>query len=401
MDTFLARQPIYDRLMRVYGYEMLFRDSNINNYSCIDGDIATYRVIVDTFLVMGVDKTTKGKRAFINFTEKLLLEDIPLILPRSKTVIEILEDVRPNENVIEKCKKYKDKGYKLALDDYCVLPENDELLKLSDIVKIDFFEVPSEKRQSVVNELKRYNVKLLAEKIETKEDYEEAKNLGFSYYQGYYFQHPVILKGIDIPMSSVSKLKILNIISKETIDYNKIEKIVKEDVSLSYKIFRYINSSAFCFKNRITSIKRALVLMGKREIYKWISLLLVIDVMGTPNDEVIKMAISRAKFCELISQEMKECKKSYEYYLIGLFSNLDFLLERSMEEVLDEICIPKEVKDALLGVNNNLKKVLDIVLLYEKGMWDEVIEGCKELKINSNVISNYYLEAIKFSEIVA
>lgn len=398
MEVFLARQPIFDKKMKVYGYELLFRSSKDNHYSAINPEDATSQVIVNSFLVIGIDKITEGKKAFINFTEKLLLNETPLILPKTHTVIEILEDVRATEDIIEKCSEYKKQGYMLALDDFSGLSKNIKLLPLCDIVKVDFSLVKYEDRRKISDIIKKFNIKLLAEKVETIEDYNQAMELNYDYFQGYYFERPLIIKSSDIPMASITKIKMLNSLSREGIDYNGLEAIINEDVSMSYKLYHYINSSIFGFKDKIDSVKRALVLMGKNEIYKWVALMLVRDFTGGYSEEIIKISISRAKFCELIAQELLKGKNSYEFYLLGLFSNLDALLNRPMEDIVKELTIPSVVKDALTGVQNTHYIVLRIVKFYEKAMWDEMVIECKKVKIDPQRVSYNYVESINWAQ---
>lgn len=398
MEVFIARQPIFDRNMKVYGYELLFRSGKDNFYSGTNPEDATSQVIVNSFLIIGIDKITGGKKAFINFTEKLLLNETPLILPKTHTVIEILEDVRPLDCIIEKCNKYKKQGYTLALDDFNLLSQNIKLLPLCDIIKVDFSLVKYEDRKKFSQILSKFDVKLLAEKVQTIEDFNQAMDLNYDFFQGYYFEKPLIIKSSDIPMASITKVKMLNILSREGIDYDGLEAVINEDVSMSYKLYHYINSSIFGFKDKIDSVKRALVLMGKNEIYKWVALMLVRDFTGGYSDELIKISISRAKFCELLAQELLVGKNTYEYYLLGLFSNLDVLLNKPMNEIVNELTIPQVVKEALIGNDNTHSSVLKIVQFYEKAMWDQMILECKKIKINPEKVTYNYVESINWAQ---
>ncbi|MBN1227266.1 MAG: HDOD domain-containing protein, partial [Deltaproteobacteria bacterium] len=269
MDVYVARQPIFKKNKRVYAYELLFRDSLTNTFPDIDGDSATSKVLFDSFLSIGIEKITGRKKAFINFTEDMLLEKAPLIFSKDKIVVEILEDVRPELEVVNACRDITRDGYMLAMDDFNYRPELEPLISISNLIKIDFRSTPYEEIQEDIKRLSRYDAHLLAEKIETYEEFSKALEMGFTYFQGYFFCKPEIIKGKDI---SASELNILNIMveaNKEEIDFQILEGLIGRDVAISYKLLRYINSAYFKRVRKISSIRQAITLLGERRIRRF------------------------------------------------------------------------------------------------------------------------------------
>lgn len=243
MDIYIARQPIFDKNQRVVSYEMLFRSNKHNFYNSVDGNEATCNVISNTFLTIGIDKLTGGKKVFINFTEELLLNETPAMLPKEYLVIEILETVNPTKEVIKICKKLKELGYTIALDDFVFKPKFQALIQVADIIKIDFLETVGLERKKIVDKLSNFNIKFLAEKVESIEDFRDAVSYGYTYFQGYFFSKPEIISAHDIPINDYSNIKILQMIHNNNFNLKVMEDIIKRDVSISYKLLRLINSS--------------------------------------------------------------------------------------------------------------------------------------------------------------
>ncbi|RLA92058.1 MAG: diguanylate phosphodiesterase, partial [Deltaproteobacteria bacterium] len=276
MEVFVARQPIFDHQQKVYGYELLYRSRNNDNYDETNGDRASLKVIENFLFITGIEKLTGGKRAFINFTKNLLLEGIAFKLPPKFLVIEILEDVDPNEEIITVCHELKRSGYLLALDDF-VLKENgsNPLLNLIDILKVDIQLSSEDEVEATTQKAKEKRIKLLAEKTETLSEFEKAKKLGYNYFQGYFFSKPKIIARKDIPASKIAQLELLQEINRPELDLEKLEKIVKKDTSLTFKLLKYINSAFFGLYQPVTSIKKALIMVGESELRKWGSLIIL------------------------------------------------------------------------------------------------------------------------------
>ncbi len=397
METYLARQPIFDRRLKLFAYELLYRSSSANIYTALNGDQASSELISDSLLLFGLENLTRGHKAFINFTAKLLEAGVTSLLPRDRVIIEVLENVEPNEVLLNVCKKIKDEGYLLALDDFAYAERFRPLLDLADIIKVDFLNTRGERRKEIIKLVNRPNIKYLAEKVEKREDLEEAISLGYSYFQGFFFSKPVIVSGRDIPVFKLNYLRILQEINRPDIDFPRIESLIKSDLSLSYKLLKFINSAAFHFEIEIHNIKQALTLLGQREISKWFSLLALKKIGEDKPEELIITAVSRARFCELIAPHIGLKNRSQDLFLMGLFSLLDAFLDQPLAQILQELPLAKDLKRALLGEQSLFGDVYKLVLAYERGIFDEAFSCALKLNLKEKEIIKCYLEALAFA----
>ncbi|WP_366923187.1 HDOD domain-containing protein [Metallumcola ferriviriculae] len=398
MDVFMARQPIFDKEQQVFAYELLFR-ANENNWFQLGSrnlDQATAGVITNSFYNIGINEVTEGKRAFINFTANLLENEVVTILPKELIGVEILESVLPSEDVIKVCNRLKALGYFLVLDDFVYKPGFEELLEIVDIVKIDFLSTSPEERRDIVPRLGKYNVKFLAEKIETVEAFNEAVDLGYTYFQGYFFCKPILISSKEISGVKAHYLKLLEEVSRADMEFDNVEAIVLRDVSLTYKMLRYINSAVFGFQRKIESIKEAMVILGQVEIKKWLAVVALSLIGSDKPDEVIKTSLIRARFGELLAAKTSLKDQSADVFLMGLFSLIDVLIGRPIEQVLNEVLLPDKVKDALLGEQNKFNTILGIIKNYELNSWDQIAPLADELQIDYKDIRNAYLDALKW-----
>jgi len=397
MDVYVARQPIFNKRLDVYAYELLFRVGRENAFIGVDGDRATSSVITDSFLVIGMESLTRGKKAFINFTQNLLMDETATILPKDSIVIEILEDVKPSKGIITACRKLKDLGYVLALDDFVFDAKFTPLIKLTSIIKIDIKLSGEEEGGALIKKYGTQGIKFLAEKVETHEEFESALNMGYTYFQGYFFSKPVIISRKDIPGNKINQLNILQEVNRPEIDFNQIEKIVKKDVSISYKLMQFINSAFFGFSTEIHSIKQALVLLGIRDFKKWVSLIILRGMAADKHEELLVNSIVRARFCELISQEGDLKTRSSDLFFMGIFSMIDTLMNRPMEEILAKLPLSEDIKGALLGDEGHLRDFFELVLAYEKGDWDKTFVHADRLKINQPGLHNNYIKSLEWA----
>ncbi|WP_160684186.1 EAL domain-containing protein [Clostridium sp. C2-6-12] len=399
MDIFVARQPIFDRSHNVVGYELLYRNGYENFYSSTDGNRATLNVIANSFYTFGINNITNNKRAFINFTEELITKEVATILPSSSMVIEILEDIEPTDEVLLACKKLKEKGFTLALDDFIFHEKYVKFIELADIVKIDFKLTKGEDRKNIL-ELSNINnkIKFLAEKVETEEDYRTAFELGYTYFQGYYFSEPVTLSRKCIPVNKHIAWKIINIISKEDFNYNELETLMMQDLGISYKILKLINSSLYYLKNKVSSIRRAITYIGKQELAKWLYIILLNDLKANTHNELIRISLLRAKLCEFICSMSIHKGKKFSAYMTGLFSLSDVILNCPINVIVNDLCMVDEIKDGLLEEKTPLNSILKLAICYEKGQWDEVIYYADKIKIDPNEISKAYLKSLKWAD---
>jgi len=397
METFIARQPILNKYNNVLGFELLFRDSNINSYTCQDGDEATLEVLRNSYLHFGINKIIGDKIAFVNFTANLLKSDIFNLISCKNLVVEILEDVEPEKDIIDACKLIKQKGFAIAMDDFVFDKKYNNLLELADIIKIDFRKTKGIERRDVIRRIKTKNIKFLAEKVETVEEFEEAVSYGYSLFQGYYFSKPVIISSKKIPENKMIYINLLRETHSKDIDFDIIENLIKGDVSISYKLLKLINSAHFGFENNIKSLRNALTLLGKKQLKLWFYFLIMKNVSSSKPEILLENSLIRAKFCELIAFEVSIKDISESAYLMGLLSLIDAILDKEMDELLEELMVPEVVKDALLGSKTiTLGKILNFVKVYEVGNWNEVLRYSEEFHLSEKFISKAYIESCQW-----
>lgn len=400
MDAFVAKQPIFDDKQQLVAYELLFRKGSEAAFCGIDGDVATSEVICRSFFSMGMDSITGGKRAFINFTDNLLLKEIPLLLPKEQVVVEILETVQPSRPILEACKKIKDAGYTLALDDFVFEPRYRPLLALVDIVKVDFQLTKGRERQTVMKRVNRPNIKFLAEKVETRQEFEEALRYGYSYFQGYFFSKPVLVKSHDIPSSRFQQLQVLQQINHPEIDFDSLQALVRQDVALTYQLLKLINSSVFGLKEQIRSVKHALVLLGKRELVKWMSLMLLRGMGDESKRELLLASMIRARFAELLAPKLRLEKQASELFMMGMLSLVDVFMERPLDDIMTELPLSQDVKRTLLGQTTVFSSIYELICSYEKAHWEDVFLLTAKMRIPPSQAASMYQQAVEWSEIV-
>ena len=397
MNIFLARQAIYDINSKSVAYELLYRNSNDNRFNSeVNEDEATIKLISNS-ISMGLKKLTDGKVAFINFTNKLLLDEIPSVLDKDRIVIEILENVKPTKEVMIVLHKLKRMGYRFALDDVNYNSKYWLYGDLIDIYKIDFISTTPSIRKELINSIQilNPNAKLLAEKVETDEEYEEARKAGYSYFQGYLFSKPLMMTGKDLPIRNFTCYRLLSILLDNDFNITEVETLIKSDVAISYKLIKMLNSSSFVFLQEISSIKQAIMLIGGEELRKWLTVIAMSEMQSENEEEAIRNMIIRARFCELIAKEVRSEKIS-QCFLAGLFSELNSYMKRPMEEIIRELPVEEDLKEALLGENNHINQVLRLVLAYEKVDNEQILELSEKLKINKEMLFKLYVESVNW-----
>jgi len=396
MEAFIARQPIFDKDKNVFAYELLFRDSLDNVFTHQDSNQASSRVIADSFVLQGMEKLTGGKIAFINITQDILIKNYVTLLPKDFIAVEILETVEPDTQVIAACKKLKQSGYLMVLDDFVYEERFKPFVDLADIIKVDFLATKKEERRHLVEEFSPRGILFLAEKVETQEAFQEALDIGYHYFQGYFFSKPLIVSSRVIPGDKLHYLNLLREIQQPEIDFARIEEIIKRDISLSYKLLRYINSAFFGLRLKIKSLRHALTLLGKIEIRKWTSLVSLASMGNDKPEELLNQSIVRAKFCEALAFQIGLPRRSDDLFLMGMFSLIDAIVDHPLPEILKDIPIDDDIKAALLGEQNILREVFECVLSYETGDWNKLSQQATKLGIDETVIPNLYQEAVEW-----
>lgn len=398
MEIFIATQPIFDRNRNVYAYEILYRRNNINAYDASSGaDEASSKVMIGAFQTMGLDKLTNGKPAFINFTDRLVKEGVATLFPKEKLVVELLETITPDSLIIEKCKELKQKGYQLALDDFVMKEEFLPLIELADIIKIDFLVSSRRECADIVKTYGPKGIRFLAEKIETNEDYKFAMDIGYTYFQGYFFSKPLIRSTKDISPLKFNYLKLLTIINQPETEFKDLETIISRDISLTYKLLKLVNSPGYGFVSTIKSIRQALTILGEKELRKWISLIALRGIGEDVPNDLLKKAIIRGRFMELTAKKSSLSSHSLDLFSLGLFSMIDMIMGQPKEEILQDIKLPVRIYDALFHQKGTYYDFLNLIINYENAAWDEVSRLLETCGINEGVISDAYVNAILWS----
>ncbi|MGO9314240.1 MAG: EAL and HDOD domain-containing protein [Syntrophobacteraceae bacterium] len=400
MNVFIARQPIFETKQRVYGYELLYRSSLENVYSEADGDKASFSVIGNTILVIGSQQISQGKRVFVNFTRKLLLEGAATYLPKGIGVVEILEDVEPDDELIEAIKTIRSQGYTLALDDF-VLRGNEysPFLELVDIIKVDLRQTDEQEREAIAQRFPGSGrVKLLAEKTETREEFANALKMGYSYFQGYFFCKPVMFARRDISGHKIHYFRILKELSADNPSFDAIKNIIEHNPSLAYKLLKYINSAFFGLRREVSSIIHALQLLGEEEIRRWLSLVVLMELGKEQPLELMRLCSLRARFSENLASEAGYDQRKSEFFFMGLFSCIDVMLGRPMEEILEDLPIRTSIKEALLGKSNLFRLVLDLVISYEKANWMDFPILASRLGVEESDVQQSYSNSIAWAD---
>lgn len=395
----LARQPIFDAGVTVYGYELLYRNSTTNAYDPnIDGDTATKSVIADTFNNFGEHNILDGRRGFVNFTKSLLLSSFIYLLNPADFIIEILEDITPDEEIFQRLKDLQQKGYTFALDDYIGKPNSRAFLPYADIVKVDFMQLPLIDCLQLAHSQELAGKTLLAEKVETRESFETARDAGYSLFQGYFFARPTIFSKPVLEISSSTYLRAVHELLLPSPNFRRLSTIIRSDVMLTYKLLQHVNTLQYEHAHRIRSVSQAIVHMGVRRTYRWLLLTLMRDNATLINNELLKNALIRALFCENLCTEIGLPFYQDEAYIVGMFSIIDTLVQCDLRELLDEVSVSPVVQEALLEHSNVLYRILYIVLCYEAAQWDAVHEFASQYAMNIDTLATFYLNAVHYAD---
>jgi len=390
---FIARQPIFNKKEKVYGYELLYRiNETSTEYSSFSSQSATATVINGLF-IHGFEKIINKKKAFINFDADVLKEDFFHLISPEYLVIEILEDVEITKELINRVREIKEEGYKIALDDFVESYSEYPLIQYADIIKFDIRETPLHTIKYEVLRAIRDKKIILAEKIETREEYSIAKDMGFQLFQGYFFSKPKIIEGIEGKKSiNPNYLQIIEELQSEEPSYQVISEIIERDANLTFKLLRTIDHRAKT--DSIYSIKRALTYLGLNELNYWITLLLIQDMGKDKPKELLNISLIRSKFALKIAEKSDLKKLKLEASLMGLLSNIDAFLDLPIDEVLQQIKVTKRIKKALIHHKGLLGDLLNLIIFYERGQWEEINSYCEQLNIKSDELSKYYFESI-------
>ncbi len=399
MDVFVARHAILDRDLKLFGYELLFRSCNREGPGGGQDDTkTTLQMLANSLLSCGLQGISCNAPVFINFGRELLTSDWTSIFPPKSVVIEILESVQPDSEVVVACLALKKMGYMLALDDVIGSPRDGMLAHLADFVKVDFRATSREEQLSLAHALKRVGKKIIAEKVETHDEFQFAIEAGYELFQGFFFAKPTLLRGRHIPNGKLNAMRLLKELQCPDLDLLKIEEMVKCDVALSYRLFRYVNSALFSRRLEITSIRHALMVLGDIGIRRFLTLATLPGLGSGTARELISHALVRAHFCEVLAEQVKP-GNAQDAFLIGLFSLLDALVDRPLAEVLPELSLPKHIASAMLdkGEESTLARIYRASLAYETGDWKQLQAELAVFSLAHKATTDAYLDSIAWS----
>ena len=396
-DVYVGRQPIFDRRMKVHGYELLFRSGLENACSATDGTVAARHMLHVAWLDLGLPSLVGHKLAFVNVTQDLLASGYVATLPAESIVVEILESVEPDDDLIQACQQLKQQGYVLALDDFIYRPELEPLMVLADIVKIGFGECDPAEQCAHVRRVVKPAPRLVAEKVETREDYAQAVSLEFDYFQGYFFQRPEIVTGRALTGSRLTYLKLIQEMSRPALDMEEVERIIAGDVSITHRFMKYLGAAAFGWRAPIRSIHQALVLLGEQETRRWVSLISLSEMAKGKPPELLVTAAVRAKFCDEVGGAVGMADRQTDLFLIGAFSLIDTMLDQPMADVLAQLPLDENLKSALEGLPSTLLPVLEFVQAYERCNWADCGRLSRDLGLDDTKATSLYRHSVTWA----
>ncbi len=392
----LARQAILRANQKVFGYELLYRGTDLN-FSLIndphskEGYNATAKVIMNTFSNLKFDTLSGKSKLFINFSREHILNQIPSLLPKHKVVIELLENCIVDDELIYAIQDYKRQGYTIALDDFEYQPQFDPLISSCKIIKVDIYGKSQEKLAKEVKFLKKFKVKLLAEKVETHEEFVFCKSLGFHFFQGYFFCKPDLITGKKVSVNKANVLRLLSQLNNPHASLDEIEAIISLDPKLTYRILLIVNSVCYRGYEEIKSIRNAVIRVGVNKIKSWAVLLMIQDLDDKPY-ELIEITIIRARICELIAKKHFPKEKD-TFYLAGILSNIDALLNDDMKTLVDKLSINEEVKSAILNGYGEMGQLINSIRKLEQGKFNEITTTL----ISPQEFNEVYIESINYA----
>lgn len=392
---YFARQPILAAPGNLHAYELLFRNSPGENFFRGNLEHATYTTL-DNAVLFGLERMTGGAPAFINCTAEALTGKLVEVLPPNLTVLEILETVSPTPELISACKRLKAHGFRLALDDFTWNPEIDPLTKIADYIKIDFRQCKPAERRATVERFRGRNVRLVAEKVETSEEFEQARNEGFTLFQGYHFCRPELVEQRDIPPNRLTQLRLLQQLYRPDFDLRQVAALVQQDAAISYRVLRLVNSPIYMLRSDIHSVKDALFLLGETTFRRIATLAIASSLNVGGPAEILRMALVRARFCELAAGEVG--LQPGEQLLLGLFSMLPAMLRVPMDVAIADLALPEGIRSALVGEQTPERGLLRWMEANEQGDWSLCHQIELSQSIDVQLLSQCSLKAVEWAE---
>ena len=394
-DVFIARQPIFDAELRVFGYELLCRPAGRSPGPGHDGDAATSEVILNAFTLFGLDELVNERLAFINLTRAFLVARQPVPFPPDRVVLEVLEGTEPDAELLEGLARLRAAGYRIALDDFIYAPELEPLLHHADLVKVEITRLTPRQMTEHAARLAPHGVGLIAEKVETRAVFEHCRRIGFQYFQGFFLECPTVVRGSSLPTSRLQALSLLANLQSPDADADRLTRLISNDASLSYKLLRYLNSPLARPRSPIDSIHRAVVYLGLKELRIWASLIALASVPGKPR-ELWTLFMVRARLAEQLAVARGDPDPS-AHFTVGLLSGLDAMLEAPLEELVSKLPLSEAVEGALLRREGDLGRLLQAVIDFQRGDPSRLAA----LGLHAAQVNRAHAEAIQWAEALA
>jgi len=361
-------------------------------------------VIANGLMTIGLARLVGNEFAFLNFGRSLLLSDVPPLLPPRRVVLEIPEAIGADEAVIERCRDLKKLGFQIAIDGVSEPEQIRALARLTDFVKVDVRRASAPAQERIAAALKASQTRLIAEKVEARAEFDRSKALGYSLFQGYYFEPPVVITGNRVSPQQSTYMQLVRELVQQDLDFARLERLFKHDPTMTYRLLRYLNSALFSWASPIRSIRQALSLLGEEELRRWLGLLAFTRLApGRPTALVVRAA-ARGRFCELLGGHSGLESRSAELFLLGLLSIFDLLLNCPMEGVVEGLGLSTDVAEALLGLgdkSSRLSRVFHTTVAWDQGDWDEVMRLSASLHIDSEDLAETCAEAMEWSDRVS
>ncbi|NTS76622.1 EAL domain-containing protein [Catenovulum sp. SM1970] len=401
MDAFLARQAILDDKAQLHAYELLFRDGQSNSFPLdMCPDQATSKLLTQNHLATGFEEVTGDKKAFINFSEETLIHRFPNSIDPDTVVIEILEDVVISHALLKTVRQLHKAGFTIALDDHDFDPKWDIFLPYVNIIKVDVLQFNILQIAKYVRRISGFGITLLAEKVETREQFDQLKTLGFSLFQGYFFAKPEVLKKKTLSANQVNLLELICMSSRAELDLAAVNSIIEKDVALSYQLLRFINSSSFTKDAQIGDLKHALNYMGEAELKKFISLIALANLNEEKPSELLGLSVSRAHFCQKVADLRGDYQDPPSTFLTGMFSLVDALLDEEMASLMTKLPLLDEIKQALQNGEGTLGQYIKLARLFERGQWQAVEDLANTLNVDLDKLSEIYNQALSHTDLL-
>jgi len=391
IDIFVGRMPIYTPSLEIFGYELLYRVDENTSALMRDGEKATSQVFFNTFIEIGIGNIVEDKLAFLNVDRSYITGKLPLPFPKEQIVLEISQRLELDEEIIEAMAKLRNERYWISLDDRPGQIFGERIVNSANILKINVNETPIAELRKRVKIYRNFNARLLANHVQTQEEFETCKEIGFDYYQGYFLSKPKVVAGRRLPANRFSLLKLLACLLDPDVSMSKLEEIIRQDVSISYRLLRMVNSAFYALDTKVDSIRHALVILGLKQIRGWLTILAMSEV-NDKSTTLMTTALIRGKMCELLAVISGYAQED-RFFTVGLLSILDAIMDLPMAKVLEKLPLTDDLNQAILNHKGPMGSVLACVLAYETGDWEKV----DIINIKPSTLREAYLSAIAWT----